>query len=73
MIRGELAQVGVVGGSIDPGNVACVGDNVTLDRVTDLSADPSTECGGTACLIYLARNDGDSDFGCQEQAPRGRR
>jgi len=62
-IRGELVQVGVAGGSIDLGAVACVGDNVIWDRVTDLSANPAVQCGGTPVLYYLARNDGASDFG----------
>jgi len=63
VIRGELAQVGAVGGSIDLGNLDCVGDDVAWDRVTDLSADPTNECDGTPALFYLARNDGASDYG----------
>jgi hypothetical protein len=63
VVRGELVQIAVVGGSIDLGNLACVGDDLAWDRVTDLSADPTNQCGGTPCLFYLARNDGASDFG----------
>jgi hypothetical protein len=63
VIRGELVQVVAVSGSIDLGNVACVGDNVAWDRVNDLSANPTQVCGGSQVLFYLVKNDGASDFG----------
>jgi len=63
VIRGELAQIGALGGSIDLGDVACVGDDVAWDRVTEWSANPTSQCGGTPVLFYLARDDGESDFG----------
>ncbi len=67
VIRGELAQVVATGGSIDLGNVACVGDDVAWDRVTDLSANPTGVCD-TPIIFFLARNDGASDFGTSSSA-----
>jgi hypothetical protein len=62
VIRGDLEQVSIAGGSVDLGPVACVADSLAWDRVTDLSADPNPECNQSITL-FLARDGGDPDFG----------
>jgi hypothetical protein len=63
VIRGDLGQIRIVDGSVDLGRVACVAENLTWDRVTDLSADPNPACDKVPALFYLGRDTGDLDFG----------
>jgi hypothetical protein len=62
VIRGDLEQMAVAGGSVDLGPVECVAGGLTWDRATDLSPDPNPQCNPSV-VFFLARHTGASDFG----------
>jgi len=63
VIRGDLGQCGLDGGSVDLGFVACIANDLAWDRVTDTSADPNPNCDAWPVVFYLARNPTDPDYG----------
>ena len=63
VIRGSLANLQFSGGSVDLGEVQCVTQDASWDRVTAWSPQPRLECDAQPLRFYLARNAGDFDFG----------
>jgi hypothetical protein len=62
VIRGSVAELRVVGGSIDLGEVDCVAGALAWDRVTDMSGNGNPACNDPLSY-FLARVTGSSDFG----------
>jgi hypothetical protein len=63
VIRGEVEQLQIVGGQVDLGTVSCVEGSLDWDRVTDYSLNPNPRCVEMPLLYFVARNEGDPDFG----------
>jgi hypothetical protein len=63
VIRGSLTSLQFIGGSVDLGEVQCVAQASSWDRVTSWSPQPRIECDPQPMRYYLARNAGDTDFG----------
>ena len=68
VIRGSTRALQFNGGSVDLGDVACVSNNLTLDRVTDLSPSPNLTCNDPG-HFFLVRDEGAANFGTS--APGG--
>ncbi len=62
VLRGRTEQLAFDSGSVDLGEVICVGGSVAWDRITNTSVNPNPRCGERA-VFFLARNTGDTDFG----------
>jgi hypothetical protein len=62
VIRGNVAELQIVGGSVDLGEVDCVAGTLVWDRVTELSGNGNPACNDPVGF-YLARETGSADFG----------
>jgi len=64
VIRGNIAQLGVVGLSIDLGTITCLARGSRIDRVTDTLVEANPKCNeDSRALFYLSRGLREADFG----------